>query len=127
MQGGIATIAFSSLEVSERPLASGSYKSVYKATWRDTTVAVLTLRQGGSAAAEISMFERLGRHPHLVKLLAVTNRPPEGDMCMVLEFAQRGSLDVVQQEAAERGDNATHAVLLTAAGQVCLRIQIDRQ
>ena len=109
-----------------RPLASGSFKSVYKATWTrkavgdSQQVAVLVLRQGGSAAGEISIFERLGRHPHLVKLLAVSTWPPAGDMCMVLEFAQRGSLDGVLQQLTDEGQSATHAVLLTAAGQVCV-------
>jgi hypothetical protein len=120
--------------VEDRPLASGSFKSVYKATWaaggsaQPQQVAVLVLRQaqggGGSMADEIKIFELLGRHPHLVKLLALSNRPPAGDVCMVLEFAQRGSLDCVLQDLAERrdqgGDPPTHAVLLTAAAQVCM-------
>ncbi len=120
----IPTISFDQLRVESRPLASGSFKSVYKAVWaRDKQqVAVLVLRQGASAASEINMFERLGRHPHLVKLLAVCARPPAGDMCMVLEFAQRGSLDGVLQQLSDEGESGTHGVLLTAAGQVCIYV-----
>ena len=119
------TIAFTDLVVEDRPLASGAFKSVYKASWARPgegdaqQVAVLVLRQGGSAASEIKVFEKLGRHPHLVKLLAVSARPPAGDMCMVLEFAQRGSLDGVLNELSNNGESPTHAVLLTAASQVC--------
>ncbi len=107
------------------PLACGSFKSVYKATWSRPgrtdvlEVAVLVLRpKGGCAAEEIKIFECLGQHPHLVKLLAVSLRPPEGDMCMVCEFAQRGSLDCVLQELAEKEEHPAHVVLLTAALQV---------
>ena len=122
---GVRTIAFTDLVVEDRPLASGAFKSVYKASWARSgegdaqQVAVLVLRQGGSAASEIKIFEKLGRHPHLVKLLAVSARPPAGDMCMVLEFAQRGSLDGVLNELSNNGESPTHAVLLTAASQVC--------
>jgi hypothetical protein len=79
-------------------------------------VAVLVLRQGGSAALEINIFERLGRHTHLVKLLAVTRMPPAGYHCMIQELAQRGSLDQVLQE--QEAEQASNAVLLTAACQV---------
>jgi hypothetical protein len=123
----IPSISYSELEVEERPLAAGSFKSVYRAKWVPSSgskdeqqVAVLVLRQGGSAALEIKIFERLGRHPHLVKLLAVTRKPPAGNHCMVLELAQRGSLDCVLQELARGGaaELPSHAVLLTAACQV---------
>jgi hypothetical protein len=130
---GIPRIPFSALAVEDSALAAGSFKTVYRATWRgdgdgdgdgsgvapeSRQVAVLVLRHG-SAVQEISVFERLGRHPHLVKLLAVSSQPPGNDVCMVLEFAQRGSLDCVLQELEEQDDVPSNAVLLTAAGQVC--------
>jgi serine/threonine protein kinase len=122
----ITTIPFSELKMSGKPMASGSFKSVYKATWarpgHPVEVAVLVLRQGGSLAEEIEIFERLGQHPHLVKLLAVSSRPPSGDICMVCEFAQKGSLDCVLQELAEKGENNANTVLLTAALQVCMQL-----
>ncbi len=104
------------------PLASGSFKSVYKAVWTPAgsgdvqQVAVLVLRQGFGAALEIKIFQHLLRHPHLVKLLAVTRMPPSDNHCMVLELAQRGSLDCVLQEESVKASNA---VLLTVACQVC--------
>ncbi len=122
---GIPRINFKELVLEDRPLASGSFKTVYKARWaspgRDAqSVAVLVLRQGGSASVEVKIFERLGRHPHLVKLLAVSTMPPAGNQCMVLELAQRGSLDSVLQELdQDGGEQPSNSVLLTAACQVC--------
>jgi serine/threonine protein kinase len=118
----IPSINFEELKVESAPLTSGSFKSVYKAVWTPAgtqdvqQVAVLVLRQGSSAALEIKIFKKLGRHPHLVKLLAVTRMPPSNNHCMVLELAQRGSLDCVLQEEPVK---ASHAVLLTVACQVC--------
>jgi serine/threonine protein kinase len=57
-------------------------------------VALLKLRgaRGGSAefAREIQVFVKLGRHPHLATLLGVTTHP-DGSMCMLVEYALRGS------------------------------------
>jgi hypothetical protein len=124
----ITTIPSSSLRMPGKPMASGSFKSVYKATWdrpgqQPLEVAVLVLRQGGSFAEEIEIFERLGQHPHLVKLLAVSSRPPAGNICIVCEFAPKGSLDCLLQELAEKGENSANTVLLTAALQVCMPLQ----
>ncbi len=122
-QSSIPTINFSDLVVEEKPMAHGSFKSVYKGMWtRDGVskaqrVAVLLLR-GGDAASEIGIFERLGRHPNLVKLLAVAEKPPAREPCMVLEFAPMGSLDNVLQDLQDLNQPATNNVLLTAAGQV---------
>ena len=102
-------------------MASGSFKSVYSATWKANgqAVAVLVLRGGADLTREIGIFEHLGNHPHLVKLLAVCTKPPSGEHCMVLEFAQRGSLDGVLQEIEEdETGKASDCVLLTVAGQV---------
>ena len=58
------------------------------------TVALLKLRGalGGSAefAREIQVFVKLGLHPHLATLLGVTTHP-DGSMCMLVEYALRGS------------------------------------
>jgi serine/threonine protein kinase len=100
-------------------MASGSFKSVYKATWKSKKVAVLVLRGGTDPAQEIGMFERIGRHPHLVKLLGVCIKPQSRENCMVMEFAERGSLDSVLHEIEEqRSDRPSNSVLLTAASQV---------
>ena len=118
-QGGVKSINFSELVLEDRPLTAGSFKTVYKAKWGGEVVAVLLLRSSGSLASEVAVFERLGRHPHLCRLLATSVRP-QGEQCMVMEFAERGSLDGVLQDLSESGTvSPTHAVLLTAAGQVC--------
>jgi hypothetical protein len=120
----IETISFGELTLDREPMASGSSKTVFKATWAQGNkspqqVAVLILTRGGNVKGEIGIFERLGRHPHLVRLLAMSTRPHTGDLCMVLEFAQRGSLDSVLQELSGPGaEQPTHSVLLTVACQV---------
>jgi len=70
-------------------------------------------------ASEVKIFERLGRHPHICKLLALTKKPPANQECMVMEFAERGSLDVVLQDMDTEGSQSpSTAVLMTAASQV---------
>ncbi len=128
LQCQIPTISFEELEI-EKNISSGPYKSVHKATWtqrfggRLQQVAVLEFQRGLGAdnkiTNEISIFKRLGPHPHLVKLLAVSPKPPYGDMCLVLEFAPQGSLDHVLHDLACRREEASNIVLLTAARQVC--------
>ena len=56
MSQSVPTISFGELKVESRPLASGSFKSVYKAVWArdEQQVAVLVLRHGASAAGEVS-------------------------------------------------------------------------
>ena len=82
-------------------------------------VAVLVFRHSGEATKEMQIFERLGRHPHLAQLLAFSRRPPTEELCMVMEFAQRGSLDrVLQQNEMDGGEPVSNGVLLTVALQV---------
>ncbi|KAJ1472557.1 hypothetical protein T484DRAFT_1914522 [Baffinella frigidus] len=93
-------VDFSMLDVEADAIAAGSFKSVFRAAWRregggaPVTVAVLKLRGplGGGAefAREIQVFVKLGRHPHLATLLGVTTHP-DGAMCMLVEYALRGS------------------------------------
>jgi hypothetical protein len=120
-------IPFSDLAVDNRPLAAGSFKTVYKATlmWanKDRQVALLVLRQSDRAAVsdmknEIQMFSVLGKHRHLALLLATCTQPQSGDMCMVMEFAQHGSLDHVLMKAAEDGQDVSKLVLIAMGMQV---------
>ncbi len=63
-------------------------------------------------------FERLGRHPFLTQLLAVTKNPA-GQECMLAEYAAHGSLDGFLQRQEDSGVAMGAAVLLTAATQIC--------
>jgi serine/threonine protein kinase len=60
------------------------------------TVALLKVRGLGHAELEreVEVFVTLGKHPHLAKLLGVTTHP-DGEACMLVEYAPCGSLDKV--------------------------------
>jgi serine/threonine protein kinase len=68
-------------------------------------------------AAERQVFKKLGRHPNLTRLFAVIINDSRNVSSLVTEFADLGSLDNVLMSLEERGENATAAVLLTAALQ----------
>ena len=67
---------------------------------------------------EIEVFSVLGKHRHLAELLATTTHPQSGDQCMVMEFAEQGSLDNVLLSAVEHDIVVSDQVLLTIAVQV---------
>ena len=124
----VRQIDFSEILVGNE-ISQGSFKSVYQAIWTkggdscpgegaNMTVAVLVLRQGGGMAREIEVFETLGCHPHLTRLLAVTT-DPSGRQCLVTEFASRGSLDQVLHDLADRQREVSHLVLVTMCMQIC--------
>ena len=108
-------------------MAGGSFKDVYKARLRRDVakvgkegleVAVIHFRHGVSTlAAELEVFRKLGRHPNLTRLLAVTRRDDGAVMSLVTEFAAMGSLDDVLARLEERDERATTDVLLEAAMQ----------
>jgi len=123
----IGAIDYKELQVEDKPMAHGSVKSVFRAVWKrhqsghqeNMQVAVLVLRSGQSMASEVKIFERLGRHPNICRLLALTKKPPANQECMVMEFAERGSLDVVLQDMDTEGsESPSSVVLMTAASQV---------
>jgi hypothetical protein len=122
-------IDFSEIFV-DAEISQGSFKSVFRATWKSPptglsgwggegiTVAMLVLRHGGGMAREIEVFEKLGCHPHLTKLLAVTTNL-NGCQCLITEYAALGSLDHVLHEFADRHVQISDLVLLTACMQIC--------
>ena len=123
----IESIDYTELQVEQEPIAYGSFKKVFSAVWKsqrpghpeNIKVAVLVLQSGQSMASEVKIFQRLGCHPHICRLLALTKQPPTNLECMVMEFAQQGSLDVVLQDMdADGAESPSSAVLLTAATQV---------
>ena len=118
-------IQFSDLAVDDRPLAAGSFKTVWKARWKQKNliVALLVLRNSSSASLsdmqnEIRMFITLGKHRHLTELLATCAQPQSGDKCMVMEFAQHGSLDHVLMKIDEDGRDVINLVSIAMSEQV---------
>lgn len=100
----IPEIALGDLQMEDVPLAEGSFKEVFRAKLTvavpdvgaaGQSVAVIRLRPGpGSLVPELDVFTRLGRHPNLTRLLAVT-RSENQIASLVTEFAELGSLDHV--------------------------------
>ena len=129
-QQSLLKVPYEQLDVEQRAIANGSYKSVFRATWkrpdgpdgRAETVALLKLlpSAGDSASMreEMTVFLKLGRHPHLTKLHGMTTHP-DGTACMLVEFAAHGALDSVLVEQEEQGVTLSEAVLLTVAMQIC--------
>jgi serine/threonine protein kinase len=89
---------------------------------RAVTVALLKLRQSfGNAVAiagEVEVFFKLGRHPNLTPLLGMTTHP-DGSDCMLVEFAELGSLDNLLVQKADEGVEISEAVRITIAMQIC--------
>ncbi|EKX40596.1 hypothetical protein GUITHDRAFT_39314, partial [Guillardia theta CCMP2712] len=113
-----------------RQVGSGSFKLVYKARWLQSqresqVVAILRIRGSGSFGnneefeKELQIFQQLGRHPNLLRLLAVTIDPASGDSCLVTEFAPKGSLDIMLSEFAEKQEAVSLLVQLQVAKQIC--------
>ena len=122
-------VPYAHLIVESAPMAEGSYKSVYRATWHrggdrasPMTVALMKLRssQGDVAAlaAEVKVFVQLGKHPNLATLLGATKHP-DGSPCMLVEYAALGSLDNVLAGPAGGGCDTSEEVRLTVATQIC--------
>ena len=118
-------IAFTELIVDAQPMAAGSYKTVYQAKWsgKDRSVAVLELRNTRDAPLtaiqeETRIFVKLGKHRHLAQLLATTTHGTSGNQCMLMEFAPRGSLDLVLNQAAEADIDVSMPVRITIGVQV---------
>mmetsp|Transcript_18709 Transcript_18709/g.61423 ORF Transcript_18709/g.61423 Transcript_18709/m.61423 type:complete len:861 (-) Transcript_18709:92-2674(-) len=127
--GGIKQVDFWQF-TGMRQVGSGSFKLVYKARWLQSqresqVVAILRIRGSGSFGnneefeKELQIFQQLGRHPNLLRLLAVTIDPASGDSCLVTEFAPKGSLDIMLSEFAEKQEAVSLLVQLQVAKQIC--------
>jgi serine/threonine protein kinase len=117
----VTTVAYEEYELLAE-IGSGSYKTVYKAVWKKNgaspqIVALGVLRSDGDIAHEASIFDKLGRHEHLTRMLALTKNE-KNLMCLVTEYASRGALDTVIMDYAERGVKVTDEVLL----RVCMQV-----
>ena len=113
-----------------RQIGSGSFKLVYKARWqkpRESSVDVVIQRIRGSGPTgrreefeqEVRIFHQLGRHPNLLRLLAISIEPSSGDYCLVTEFASKGSLDGILSNFAEEEGRMSLLVQLQVAKQIC--------
>ncbi len=118
-------------------IATGSYKTVYKAVWRDPitadgllnasdgrnqTVAICVLRNEAHISQEAWVFDELGRHEHLTQLLALTVNN-QNLTCLVTEYAPRGGLDEVVIYCQENNLSVANEVLITICMQTSLAMQ----
>jgi hypothetical protein len=141
----IVAIAYEDLVLGDKAVSSSPYKLVFRgqcaalrkklaASGSDNAyVAVIVHKANAhqpvptpsSLLTNIKACERVGYHAHIAPLLAVCVRPPDGDCCLVMEYAAKGSLDrVLQDLALDGGKTATSEVLLTVAAQV--RVVLSR-
>lgn len=97
----LAEIAYNELSVEVKATAVGSFKTVHRGRWKRKSgkgkgerVAIVFMRPGGDdIAREAGIAARLGRHPHLVRLLGVSVPPYGSGLCVVAELASKGALD----------------------------------
>ncbi len=102
----------SSIELQEPPMASGTFKTVYKGWLKsiDTKIPVAVMKfRKGPCATEARMFLKLGRHPRLVRFVG---QCIEGETELLLtELAPLGSLS----DAFERIEgkiSTSHALVM---------------
>jgi serine/threonine protein kinase len=94
-------------------LGRGNGGTVYKVRHRETSAlyALKVLHQGDAAAAEVDILGRTAS-PFVVRCHSVLPAPASGDVAMLLELADGGSLDAV---VARRGAFAELALAEVAA------------
>ncbi|EKX41433.1 hypothetical protein GUITHDRAFT_42446, partial [Guillardia theta CCMP2712] len=111
-------------------IGSGSFKLVYKASWKhtkgnNTAVAILRIPDSASSGKkedfeqELKILIHLGNHPNLLRLYGITLEPASKDYCLVTAFAPEGSLDNVLMNLAEKNQEMSLLAQLCAASQIC--------
>ena len=127
--GSTRSVAYNNFVVS-RQIGSSSFKLVYKARWQQlqgssADVAILRLRGSGlterrdELEQKAKTFQQLGRHPNLLRLLAITVEPSSGDSCLVTELASKGSLDEILYKFAVEEETLGLLVQLQVVRQIC--------
>ncbi len=121
---GVPHVSFTEFNLLQN-ISNSSYKKSYKALWNKKgsdsepqIVAVSVLPNCGEISEKVAAFDRLGRHEHLVSVLASTVTP-ENWTCLVTELAPLGSLDSVIIDYADKNACVTDEVLLKICIQVC--------
>jgi Protein tyrosine and serine/threonine kinase len=66
---------------------------------------------------ELEVFQRVGRHRHLMQLRATTT-DPEGTFCFLQDYMRHGSLHDALSNMADNGRTLPFAVLMSIAMQV---------
>ncbi|KAG2484865.1 hypothetical protein HYH03_016351 [Edaphochlamys debaryana] len=101
-------------------IGKGTFKTVYRGSWNNTHVAVVSMRRGG-LVAEARLLQRLSTHPNLVQLYRWST-DDAGNEYLVMELLQLGSLDAVLRSI---GRSLLTQTKMTIVGQVvsaCLEL-----
>lgn len=90
-------------------VGQGSYGTVYKGKWRGTYVAVKHIDNEAERKTFITEIRQMSRvsHPNIVKLYGACTKNP---VCLVMEYAEGGSLYKVLHTSPEPTYNAGHAI-----------------
>jgi hypothetical protein len=78
---------------------------------------VALLKLMGNPSSELEVFQRLGRHRHLMQLRATTT-DPKGMFCFLQDYMRHGSLHDALSSMADDGRALPYAVLMRIAMQV---------
>jgi len=106
---------FQELQMQGAPLGSGSAKTVRRALLRGSDVVAVTVQRN---AVDAGLFEQLGQHPQLARVLGAS-RDPAGLFVVIVEFAPMGSLDNILIKLKQEGHAVSSAALVASAVQIC--------
>ncbi|KAJ8675413.1 hypothetical protein QAD02_011199 [Eretmocerus hayati] len=104
----VQEIDFNEIETGEI-VGKGSFGVVFKGTWRGKPVAVKNINSEGERKAFAIEVRQLSRvnHPNIVKLYGACTKNP---VCLVMEYAEGGSLYNVLHSNLQPSYTAGHAI-----------------
>ncbi|EKX33543.1 hypothetical protein GUITHDRAFT_81295, partial [Guillardia theta CCMP2712] len=111
-------------EIDRSYFEEGKFKTVRRAQYKDDRAVVAAIVKHRSEKStqhslhnEVPMYSELGKHPNVLEFYGMTI-DENGELCMVMEFAQRGSLRGLLLKISLEGYKVDDLVLVSAAKQV---------
>lgn len=109
-------------------VGEGSFGVVYKGEWKGKEVAVkniTSVAEGNAFKVEVRQLSRVN-HENIVKLYGACTKPP--NICLVMEYAEGGSLFNVLHCAPKVHYNLAHALSwLYQCAKVIIRDLLNRK
>lgn len=104
----IEEINFEEIEI-EKIAGKGSFGVVYQGQWKNKCVAIKYISSEGEKKAFLVEIRQLSRitHPNIVKLYGACTKDP---VCLIMEFAEGGSLYNVLHSNSQPHYTAGHAI-----------------
>ncbi|PNH10331.1 Tyrosine-protein kinase TXK [Tetrabaena socialis] len=106
--------------ITHKVIGKGSFKTVYRASWHNTHVAVLAMRHGGMVT-EARLLQSLSTHPNLVQFYRWT-ADEAGNEYMVMELLPLGSLDGVLRSIGGRLLTQTKMTIVQQLVSACIEL-----